>query len=69
MRICHFTVASYLDMTLRNAGMNTCCPNTASFLAARRENQFCSGGRERIIVSFWSEDGMFHALNLHRLEA
>lgn len=40
--ICHSAVASCLDLNLRNAGMSTCSLNTASFLAARRDNQFCS---------------------------
>lgn len=45
VHVCHFSVASYLTLTLKNAGMNTCSLNTASFLSARRDNQFCSGLR------------------------
>lgn len=43
--ICHFAVASCLDLNLRNAGMSTWSLNTASFFAARRDNQFCSAAR------------------------
>lgn len=43
--ICHFAVALCLDLNLSNAGISTCSLNTASFLAARRDNQFCSAVR------------------------
>lgn len=40
--ICHFAVALCFNLNLRNAVMSTCSLNTASFLAARGDKQFCS---------------------------